>query len=343
MPIGWPGTFSSLSIRLSWRLPIVAAALMLSLSGPLLGASASVVQHLRDKSWVTAGLNVSHQRTSIVVNSVEQQRVVRELTGTAVGYPALSHEGTRLTFTQTVVVSPGDYRSPHFTVVCVIDTDGSNYAEIYRTGGVVGDLAWSYDGTRIALIALPEGIDTSGQTAPSVLVLDVTARPARVALQWPLKRERSPAQITTQAWAPDGRRLVFSTGAGRMRVLKLQSGVEVDLGPGQEPTWSRDGTRIAFRLDTDHSFGGYWLVSPDQPSDRGSILSNSPSLTDQLALRGPFVGPAIWSPDGKYLLLSRLVGLGEFPRPYVLELATRNVEALPAGSMGEMRSWAGVP
>jgi Tol biopolymer transport system component len=249
-----------------------------------------------------------------------------------------------LAFTQTVVLwKNGDYRSPHFTAVCVVDTDGSNHTEVYRTGGVEGDLAWSHDGTRVALVAVRDGIDTSGQPAPSLLVLDVTERPARVVLQRPLKREHSPVEITTQAWAPDDRRLVFSSGAGRMRMLNLQSGVEVDLGPGQEPTWSRDGTQIAFRLDIDHSFGGYWLVSPEEPSDRGSILSNSPSLTDQLAFRGPFVGPAIWSPDGKYLLLSRLVGLGEFQRPYVLELATRNVEALPAGSMGGMRSWAGVP
>ncbi len=101
------------------------------------------------------------------------------------------------------------------------------------------------------------------------------------------------------SWSNDGRRIIFDATPGRawretrmkvFYVAQRKAGIK-DLGPGNCPTLSPDGERIAFLLNTGTVPGapsGVWLMNSD-----GS---------DRRRLGG--YGVPKWSPDGKQLLIA---------------------------------------
>jgi hypothetical protein len=101
---------------------------------------------------------------------------------------------------------------------------------------------------------------------------------------------------------------------------------------------------ISYRLDEFAKPPGDYFFLRVSPSNKPQrILSNKRTSADSLALRGHFFGPPLWSPNDRYLLIMRLVGMREYQQPYILELKTGKIEGLPIGSMGDMRSWGGRP
>jgi Tol biopolymer transport system component len=146
--------------------------------------------------------------------------------------------------------------------------------------------------------------------------------------------------ITSQAWAPDNRRLVYMNDHGRVIVLDTATRQEEDLGPGEEPTWSPDGRYIAIQkppardeLATDK--GDFLLVTLDKPAERTLLLSNRTTVTKTAY----YYGPAIWSPDSRFLVIWQ--SEGEIEHPYVLERTTGEIAKMPHGYWG--RSWGGKP
>jgi Tol biopolymer transport system component len=69
------------------------------------------------------------------------------------------------------------------------------------------------------------------------------------------------------------------------------------------PVWSRDGTRIAFKLISPAS-------TPEEPTLFGDLIvvnaDGSNPITIEPEAKG--MSPAVWSPDGRWLLYSRLEG-----------------------------------
>lgn len=69
-------------------------------------------------------------------------------------------------------------------------------------------------------------------------------------------------------WSPSGQFIVFvAAGAGRDAhvyvVYAVGAGTPADLGPGSQPNWSPDSTRIAFVRD-----GNVWITPVDNPHPR---------------------------------------------------------------------------
>lgn len=120
----------------------------------------------------------------------------------------------------------------------------------------------------------------------------------------PTKLTAAQGMLGVQLWAPDlTNRLAFGIGLGADCKCSGIGVVDVDTGqeslvsddPGVAefgPTWSQDGTHLAFRRGWDI------VVRPvgDDPADR----SHEKTLVDQL-----FITPMAWSPDGR-----KLIGLG---------------------------------
>lgn len=80
---------------------------------------------------------------------------------------------------------------------------------------------------------------------------------------------------------PDNERLVYVDAHGHMVILNVATGNEENLGPGNSPTWSRDGRFIAYRADAfGQPPGDYFLLQAAHPGQRKQILSNKRSAGD---------------------------------------------------------------
>ena len=157
---------------------------------------------------------------------------------------------------------------------------------------------WSPDGTRIAFVA-------SRDLSLGLVVMDADGR-HRITLADQVHRAGglhasvSFGSFVPMTWSPDSQRIAFAGDFGdgpHLYVSPADRPAPERIGPADldatAPSWSPDGTLIAFRHaeDADHP-QAVWLIRPDG----GGLhkLSHSPMVIDV------FPGAA-WAPDGKRL------------------------------------------
>src|SRR5258706_6317668 len=284
----------------------------------------------RMKLWILA--NRYAPRRGIVAKIGDKDQLIYEPKRPDEGFaqPVVSPRGRKLAFVKTT--GEGIQNSVNLKLG-IIDIDGSNYLELLNlTALSPSDMALSPDETRLAFMgALRKG-------SYSLAILDLASRPPVVLYERSLPQGKSSINMTSQAWAPDSRRLVFVNADEHMVILDIATKKETDIGTGDDPTWSRDGRYIAYRADSiGNPPGDYLLVSVAQPSaERKSILANKDSQRSNW-----YLGPLLWSPNDRFLLVARIVGPNERQQPHVIDVRTGHIEALPIGSMGDMRSWGG--
>ncbi|HEY3738455.1 MAG TPA: hypothetical protein VGL53_01360 [Bryobacteraceae bacterium] len=100
-------------------------------------------------------------------------------------------------------------------------------------------------------------------------------------------------------WSPDGHSLAYSPQEGKIRVVSLPSGSASIIGDGSGAHWSPSGATIAF-ISPAHR-----LVLHDVATGSNRVL---------LPEREMLGAPPLWSPDGRYLLLSERK-ISVWPRP----------------------------
>jgi len=162
-----------------------------------------------------------------------------------------------------------------------------NFAEIGAPG-------ISPDGTRVAFVAKQVGghnafliLDTSSGMTDSVTQLEAAA------------------SGEGPSWSPDGKRLavvvVQKAGIPAIAVYDLSTSELNVVGKGGDPSWSPTGEWIAYFETGERCI----LVHPD--GTKTKVVRNLGRLLRPY--RG-FRYPAVWSPDGKQLLLDELKGEG---------------------------------
>ena len=147
-------------------------------------------------------------------------------------------------------------------------------------------LAFSKDGQWVAFVSYPEGTLWKSKADGS----------ERVQLTFP------PLHAVLPRWSPDGKTIVFfdfpqsSTQPGRIYVISSDGGTPRELMPNdthnqQDPTWSADGSKIAYAGDANDA-----AVSDGAPAIHIYDLQSQKitSLPDSHGLFSPR-----WSPDGQ--------------------------------------------
>jgi WD40 repeat protein len=156
------------------------------------------------------------------------------------------------------------------TKICAVNVDGSELTSL--KAGM--HPKWSPDGTRIAYVAWTGweiGVMNSDGSNPQ----SVVPRPGN-------------GTYDAVDWSPDGRRLVFSNPSSTAFSIKEaiwianHDGSELKkLTNGSLPSWSPDGTVIAFQRD-----GFIHLITPDGANEQKLASGTKPS----------------WSPDGQKIV-----------------------------------------
>ncbi len=312
---------------------LILAILVVACSAELLVTDSSSDERNRipHQNWVTAATRfVRPEGVELVVRAGDHERSIYRLHRGSIGKIGVSRDGQRVAFARSL-----SRQSDPLFAVCVIDSDGSNLRSVFELSDVVGEIAWTADNRNLAFIG------ASSSSEYDLIIIDISAADVRTVIRDPVGRGRF-MRLTSQAWAPDGKRIVYTSADGRILTMDTTTMQKEVLGYGSDPTWSPDGTLISYRQDTKGSPpGDYVTVTMLPPSRLKRILRNTTSIGDVARGRGFFIGPALWSPDGRFLALSRLEGNSEVPRPYVLEVSTGTLTPLPIGSLGDLRSLGG--
>jgi dipeptidyl aminopeptidase/acylaminoacyl peptidase len=326
----------------------------------------------REKNWVTAFADSSRRSAIpapvdliVVLRGSSRQVVYRAgADDVEISDPVVSPDGTRLAF----VKREGDPRRIQAWLYAM-DVDGRNMTRLaflaHGRGLTIKGartaptrLAWSHDSRTLAMLETIEA-DYLRYLAPGddrypgnmLRRLDVatgTLTDLVVVERRGWGEGAWGSAITSQAWAPDGRRLVYMNNDGRITVLDTISRQEVDLGVGSEPTWSPDGRWIAVKEPRPRdsrrrtSNGDYFLVAAEPPHERVLLLSNPRPWPARwwrpdYYILGYF-DPMTWFPDARYLTVQH--NRGEDSDRYLLDRATGEVGRMPAGTWGGY-GWGG--
>jgi Tol biopolymer transport system component len=192
--------------------------------------------------------------------------------------------------------------------------DGSDVSEIDVSAATSGDggatadahvelwpAGWSPTGDRVAFVKAVLGDDEG-----TLYVV----RPDGSDLQ-----AVGPERVWTYSvsWSPDPTvdRLILTSDSGAggvVQILDLLSGDMTDVSPGFWPTWSPDGSRIAYWndgtvvVDTAGTLAGTLVEVRPYPPLAGACDQHV-DRADQA-----YCGPAAWSPDGQRLLAPDITG-----------------------------------
>jgi Tol biopolymer transport system component len=194
--------------------------------------------------------------------------------------------------------------------IYVTNVDSPGRAHIIRQPKV-GTLAWLPQGDRIAYFNYRSNslyaISTSNPAQPELL--------------------RQGIYMLHITWSPDGTKLAYSEGGGKIYIIDLFTGQEIlllgDTVKGTQPAWSPSGSKVAFTLN------------PYSNSPASSIAvvntdgSNLIQLTPDDRSRFP-----TWSPDGSRIAFQREGNI------YVMDADGSNVRPVVRDGKSYTPNWS---
>jgi Tol biopolymer transport system component len=239
--------------------------------------------------------------------------------------PTWSPDGTKIAFSR---MGPQDTR----THVYLINPDGSGLQRITDPAAGGADPNWSPDGSKIAY--------AFGDSNSDIFVMNANGSN-------PVNVSNNPAFEINPVWSPDGSRIAFVStrdlpanpdftkrfeiyvmNANGSNVIRLTNNIEQDA----DPSWSPDGSKIAFSTSRD---GNFEVYSMNADGTNQVNLSNNASSDFQ----------PCWSPDGsKIAFLSfRDSIMGPPQEIFVMNANGSNPVRLTTSSLAEQElAWQAV-
>jgi Tol biopolymer transport system component len=173
---------------------------------------------------------------------------------------------------------------------CTVSPNGSAFTDLiepYDKDLVLAAYSpvFSPDGAKIAFRGYPrQGLSASGGANYDLYVMNADGSGATNVTTSPDDVQSGFSQYYAQ-WSPDSSMIAYDSDDGGLYVVKADGSDMGKLVEGGNPTWSPDGSWIAFVMGRDHG-ADLWKIHPD-----GTGLTQLTQVTgwDELP---------VWSPDG---------------------------------------------
>lgn len=249
----------------------------------------------RDPVWSPDGTTVafvSRRDGNIEIYSVRADGTgLRRVTNHAATdfLPSFSPDGRQLAF-----ATDRDRQ----TDIYLVNADGTNLRRFTDDAADDWRPVWSPDGKEIAFLSGRDGGQSDGSGEVYLRASDGTSAARRL-----LKAAR---RVLHFSWSPDSSRLaLFSTGsrkfevlvADRMGVAETNLSAVSSSAMDSEAVWSPDGKRLAFLGGMTQGPRLVMVMNADGSSRRAV---STPEI--------PVTGPLSWSPDGRSILYTAMVG-----------------------------------
>jgi TolB protein len=210
--------------------------------------------------------------------------------------PTWSRDGERILFTST--------RSGGVEL-WVMDAEGGDAGQLtFDTAGGNFTPVESPDGTRIAFSSIRDGIGH-----PEVWVMNADGSDQRQLTETPSTPDQDFVWSLHPTWSTDGEQIAYaSTRSGSTQIWvmnadgsdqrQLTFGLGADYPDANVPSWSFDGSLIAFWSGFERRYGEIWVIEPDGSNPRQVTETADPRNSDD----------PHWSPDGSTIVYGQ--GLG---------------------------------
>lgn len=259
---------------------------------------------------------------------------VKEVAGAMIGAVTLSPDATQIALFDNFYPLSEKMQYARDLVIENIETGARGQTGLKARDSSL--LAWSPDGQRLALFAREAATDPAAIWPQESLktLLEGPRKPLRLFI-FSLQDKTleiyelpdlydDPALLQStifsdQIWSPDGKEIIYTATHEskppfhtEIWILTLATRARRFLARGTDPTWSPTSNRIAFRSSQD---GNYYLINADGFGQE-LLLKDKKSFSD-------IVGPLLWSPDGRWLLVARRSSSPEMVDLFVIDPQTK--------------------
>lgn len=201
--------------------------------------------------------------------------------------------------------SPSPLPASPATLVSPSPTPGASIGPVSgvtttATGALRGDVAWVVRETSV-----PRA-NANPSLRFELIAVPVIGGAERVAVTWERTQAAvgpaTPRPVARRQLSPDGRRFAFAPTSRRIVVVDLETGVAHQITSDAEyqddsPSWSRDGTLIAFRRARSGLEAGIWVANADGTAVRRVIAGDPQRVDGSLPVYD-------WTPDGEVICYS---------------------------------------
>jgi Tol biopolymer transport system component len=172
------------------------------------------------------------------------------------------------------------------SVLALVETGNKNIREFEGFDDPGTEMCWSHDSSKLALTMTDRRQGARGRFG--LQIVDVKTGENRMIWEGP------DSFAVAQCWSPDDKRIVFTTnkpgGIRITRVYDMESKQSSDLAGGGFPTWSPDGSRIAF------------LYCPPSLVDCKYYAIRAKDGQQELLFKPHFAESGLfWSPDSRFV------------------------------------------